>query len=215
VHLEEHFLDETPKHQRVLARRGDAQFYEHSARLHDALASRGKEPVGGWIERMVESLLKDPARHESDFLFSELAWEQICERYRRGSKERSFLEYFWTVRSMHAPLFALARAASRVPSSRALHVISTGFAGFLATLLQRATGRPLILTEHGIYTKERRIELLQASWIKDDDDIGASAETVGVGFFRQLWIRFFEALGRMTYASSNPIVALYEGNRAR
>jgi glycosyltransferase involved in cell wall biosynthesis len=214
VHLEEHFLDETPTQQRILARRGDTRFYEHSARLHDALATQGAAPVDEWIGRMVAALLRDPERHEHDFLFSELAWEQICDRYRRGSKDRSFLEYFWTVRSMHAPLFALARAATRVPPSRAFHVISTGFAGFLATLLQRVSGRPLILTEHGIYTKERRIELLQATWIKDGDTVG-SGETVGIGYFRQLWIRFFEALGRMTYASSNPIVALYEGNRIR
>jgi glycosyltransferase involved in cell wall biosynthesis len=79
-------------------------------------------------------------------------------------------------------------------------------------LLQKKRRKPLILTEHGIYAKERRIELLQATWIKDDDD---PADFGGIGFFRQTWIRFFEALARMSYAAANPIIALFEGNRQR
>jgi polysaccharide biosynthesis protein PelF len=103
----------------------------------------------------------------------------------------------------------MARIAAELPLSRAYHTVSTGFAGFLGMLAQKRTQRPLILTEHGIYSKERRIELLQAAWIRDDD--GA----VGIGHFRQMWIRFFEALGRMTYAAADPIVTLYEANSER
>jgi len=104
----------------------------------------------------------------------------------------------------------MARIAASAPRSRAFHVISTGFAGFLGALVTRVQGRPLILTEHGIYTKERRIELLQATWIADD-----GTDDGGIGVLRQMWIRFFEALGRMTYEAARPIIALYEGNRAR
>ncbi len=35
------------------------------------------------------------------------------------------------------------------------------------------------------------------------------------GYFRALWIRFFEALGRMCYDASDQIIALYEANRLR
>jgi glycosyltransferase involved in cell wall biosynthesis len=35
------------------------------------------------------------------------------------------------------------------------------------------------------------------------------------GYFRQAWIRFFEALGRMCYDASDQIIALYEANRLR
>ncbi len=213
LHLEEHFLSDVPKGDRVVTRRGDDAFYDLSARMHDAL--RSGDDLSGELRQTVTRLLADPKRHRDDFLFSERAWDQICEKYDQNARGQSFLEYFWTVRSMHAPLFMLSTVAARVPPSKCVHVISTGFAGFLATLLRQAWQRPLILTEHGIYTKERRIELLQASWIKDDDDVSTTTENASIGVFRQTWIRFFESLGKMTYDAADPIIALYEGNRAR
>jgi polysaccharide biosynthesis protein PelF len=222
VHLQEHYLTDVPTHQRVVAHRGDAAFYAASSKLHDAFRASGGDGsaakldvVGPMLDGIARSLLENPKRAEHDFLFSELAWEEICRRYEASGKGRSFVEYFWTIRSMHAPLFVLARGVATIPLTRVVHVISTGFAGFMAALLSKARGYPLILTEHGIYTKERRIELLQASWIKDEEGVGIIGEAATIGFFRQLWIRFFEALGKMTYSSSNPIIALYEGNRQR
>ena len=212
VHLEEHFLGEVPKAQRILGIPGDAAFYANSAELHDEMAANG-DGLGRMLSGVVKSLIDDPARHERDFLFSEAAWQEVCHRYETSSPSRSFLEYFWTVRSMHAPLFKMARVAAALPPSKAFHVISTGFAGFLGMLANKKRNVPLILTEHGIYAKERRIELLQASWIRDDDD--DAPELGGIGFFRQMWIRFFEALAKMSYAAADPIVALYEGNRQR
>jgi glycosyltransferase involved in cell wall biosynthesis len=38
---------------------------------------------------------------------------------------------------------------------------------------------------------------------------------VEIGYLRQLWIRFFESLGRMCYQASDDIVSLYEANRER
>jgi glycosyltransferase involved in cell wall biosynthesis len=240
VHLEEHYLSHVPRRQ-VITRPGDREFSRCSAAMHDAFQTsagptEGRErtqtptsagptdgrertqtptpgaPIASALEHVVEMLLADPTKHEHDFLFGQHAWEEVCRRYERGAPDRSFLEYFWTVRSMHAPLFLMAHAAAGAPQSRAFHVVSTGFAGFLGVLLRRGRRRPLILTEHGIYTKERRIELLQAPWIPDDAE-GTANQTIG--YFRQVWIRFFEALGKMTYDAADPIVSLYEGNRER
>ncbi len=215
VHLEEHFLAEVSATAGTPHRRaGDRTFFERSARVHDALRDGAPGSIAGTLESLVESLLASPDRCEHDFLYSERAWTEICRRYEARSPRHSFLEYFWTVRSMHAPLFLVARAAARVPRARVFHVVSTGFAGFLGVLLARARGKPLVLTEHGIYTKERRIELLQANWIRDSD-VPAEAGDPAVGIFRNLWIRFFEALGALTYDAANPILSLYEGNRQR
>ena len=216
VHLEEHFLSEAPPATGARARRGgDPSFFDQSAAVHDALRDRADPAsVAGALDGLVQSLLEAPAQRESEFLHAERAWSDITDRYRERSPSHSFLEYFWTIRSMHAPLFLLARAAAKVPPSRVFHVVSTGFAGFLGVLLRRARSRPLVLTEHGIYTKERRIELLQASWIRDDA-ASAGGGDGPVGHLRQLWIRFFETLGRMTYDAADPILTLYEGNRSR
>jgi glycosyltransferase involved in cell wall biosynthesis len=116
---------------------------------------------------------------------------------------------------MHAPLFTLAKIAESLPPTRVLHSVSTGYAGFLGALVQRRLACPFILTEHGIYTKERRIDLAHADWIRDThQDVGAGLDE-SVSHIRSLWIRFFEGLGRMAYATAEPIVSLYEGNRER
>jgi glycosyltransferase involved in cell wall biosynthesis len=93
-------------------------------------------------------------------------------------------------------------------------VVSTGYAGFLAAMLHWKTGRPLVLTEHGIYTKERKIDLFHSEWIREHRDPFAR-DPVEIGYLRQLWIRFFESLGRMCYQACDDIITLYEANRAR
>ncbi len=210
VHLEEHYLGDVPKHERITRRRGDGCFFARSRALHDAFETEDAELVAKAADDALAMLAADPEGTERDFLFSERAWETIVEKYRERAPDKSFLDWFWSVRAMHAPLFVAARAARGIPPSRLFHVVSTGFAGFLGTLLARSRKRPLILTEHGIYTKERRIELLQATWLKEDDTrYGA------IGQLRRTWIRYFEHLARMAYATADPIVSLYGANRER
>jgi hypothetical protein len=80
--------------------------------------------------------------------------------------------------------------------------------------MKMQTGRPLILSEHGIYTKERKIDLFQSEWIRDNRNV-FEKDASQIPYFREMWIRFFEALGRLCYQASNEIVALYETNRLR
>src|SRR5690606_12667889 len=40
-------------------------------------------------------------------------------------------------------------------------------------------------------------------------------DTNKVGYLQDLWVRFFEALGRLCYDAAEDIVSLYEGNRLR
>jgi glycosyltransferase involved in cell wall biosynthesis len=123
------------------------------------------------------------------------------------------LDYFWTLRLLHAPLFRLATIAADAPEARAYHAISTGYAGFLGAMLERRRGRPLILCEHGIYTKERRIDLNQSEWFDPKEGEWGAGEPRSE--LRDLWVRYFESLGRLTYRSANPIIALSEANRQR
>ena len=121
---------------------------------------------------------------------------------------------FWTVRIMLQPLWLMARIAHGLIPVRVLHTVSTGYAGFLGGLLHHARGLPLVLSEHGIYTKERQIDLLQSSWIRDNRNI-FQRDPMEVSFFRQMWIRFFDWMGRFCYGAADPIIALYENNRLR
>ena len=139
----------------------------------------------------------------------------IDDSYRRFCTEPSFVDYFWTIRIMHAPLFQLADIARKLPPVRMLHSISTGYAGLLGAIASEQRGLPYALSEHGIYTKERKIDLSQAQWISDPTDEVSGTLSDQLGYIRRLWIRFFEALGRLAYQQADPIISLYQGNRLR
>lgn len=148
------------------------------------------------------------------FLHSEVSWEYICRMYQEHCYDPSFVDYFWTVRVMHAPIWRLIGVARNMPKVRVVHTVSTGYAGFLAAMLKHMRGVPLILSEHGIYTKERKIDLFQTRWIRDNRNV-FERDPTQVGYFRELWVRFFESIGRMCYTAADDIIALYEENRLR
>jgi len=116
------------------------------------------------------------------------------------------------VRGIHAGLFRLLAQADRVPRARAYHALSTGYAGFLGALLRWRRGRPFLLTEHGLYTKERKIDLGQADWIQDAEEVFGGEE---LSYLRRMWIHFFEGLGRMAYDAADPILTITSRHRER
>ncbi|MCK5898473.1 MAG: GT4 family glycosyltransferase PelF [Methylococcales bacterium] len=151
----------------------------------------------------------------NDFLYSEEAWDFITERYEKGTPTKSFLDYFWSIRAMHQPIFALIDALDGAPDATVYHTISTGYAGLFGVMLHHLKQRQLILTEHGIYTKERKIDLSQVEWIEDSEKVGAATLNGEISYLRSMWIKFFEALGRITYDVATPVIAISEGNKNR
>lgn len=213
VHVEKHFIHSPAARPPVRPQKGDPATYALVTRLHEYFRapSAAAEPV---IGEALAALSSTGKLSDESFLYSRASWDYTTDQYRRFSRDPSFIDYFWTVRTMHQPLWMLARVAESLIPARAYHTVSTGYAGFLAAMLKWKTGRPVILSEHGIYTKERKIDLFQSRWIKDNRD-AFSRDPAEIGYLRALWIRFFASLGRMCYSASDDIVALYETNRQR
>ena len=151
----------------------------------------------------------------TDFLNSRASWEVLTNKYFQQDANQSFVDYFWTYRNIYRPLFVLASISQSLPNARVYHSVSTGYAGFLGALCRQKSNRPFLLTEHGIYTKERKIDLSQASWIKDKHNLIDVSMHKDMDATRQTWIRFFEQLGVSAYHQADRIVALFEGNRQR
>ncbi len=137
-------------------------------------------------------------------------WRLMLEHYWRRSPEASFLDYFWTYRFTHLPIFKILQAD--IPRARVYHAISTGYAGLLGVTARLLYNRPLLLTEHGIYVKERKIEISQAEWIYTAGDKRLRVQR-RLGRFQEMWTHIFEHLGRLTYRYASRIYTLYEGNR--
>lgn len=141
---------------------------------------------------------------------SEAAWELVCQMYQGRMPYGSFLHYFWAWRALLGGVFACLEF--ELPKARAYHTISTGYAGMLAARARLETGRPMLLTEHGIYTNERRIELLMADWVADTIDKGHAVDDPRLDL-RDLWIAAFEGFARTCYEAADEVITLYEDNQ--
>lgn len=144
------------------------------------------------------------------FFNSPAAWQIVQDMYRREMPNGSFLNFFWAWRALLGGLLAVLEFP--MPKAKVYHTISTGYAGVFAARAAIETGRPALLTEHGIYTNERRIELLMADWVADTIDKGHDLEDPRVDL-RDLWIQAFEAYARTCYEAADRVVTLYRDNQ--
>lgn len=138
-------------------------------------------------------------------------WEILEDAYDRFCPEESFIDFFWTVRFLHLPTWNMIRAVPKIPPARVYHSPSAGYAGVVAAIGAHRFNSPFLLTEHGIYTKERIAEISQAEWIYEGD-LEQIDFSQGLGKLKQLWIENFKLQGHIAYETAASIITLYEGN---
>ena len=215
VHFEQHFLEEAWQTPDARTCKGDTRRMAKVSEMHSYFHKPGGVVPTALADEVIGMIVEGKGLDRENFLYSEASWAALTKGYETYCSDPSFVDYFWTMRSMHAPIFLLASIARKAPPARIIHAISTGYAGLLGAFLKRRWQVPFVLTEHGIYTKERKIDLAQASWIQDSTDVVSEGASTDMSYIRRMWIRFFEQAGRMTYQAADPIIALYEGNRLR
>ena len=215
VHLEVHYLHDKLHNTKSKPVKANKAAYQDVDQFHQMLKQNADlSQRKALFSKLVKELGDDGVLNEESFLYSSQSWDLITDYYRRYSRDPSFVDYFWTVKLMHAPIWILNGIAEQFIPCKMYHTISTGYAGFMGAMLKRQTGRPLLLSEHGIYTKERKIDLFQSEWISDNRGIVAQNNSE-MEYFREKWANFFVELGRECYNASDKIVALYERNRLR
>lgn len=149
-----------------------------------------------------------------DFYNSREAWELITSTYEQCSKEPSFLNYIWNFRAIYEPILEVINSTPKIKKTKIVHTISTGYAGLCASIISQVWEVPLILTEHGIYNKERKIDIFRSQWLTNDknNDLTNIVRNDG-GYLKDMWIQSFSKLSKFTYNFSSPIISLYEGNK--
>lgn len=174
--------------------------------LVDVIATGGSPPLEVLID-LLDTL--DVPPRPSDVLAHPVVFDLLQRHYRSAFPAASFHHYFWATRVLLGGL--LATLTAPLPKARVYHTISTGFAGVMAARARRQTGRPAMITEHGIYLLERQIEVLMADWIGDQVNSGMELDRA-VRDLRDLWVRAFESYGSACYDACDPIIALYGEN---
>ena len=170
---------------------------------------------GGGMNALGELIDKIQARRgevgQDVLLDSPEAWQLLVDMYQASYSETSFLDYFWSWRALMGGLFSLALAP--MPKARVYHTVSTGYAGLYAARVRYELKRPALVTEHGIYTNERRIEIAMADWLFEIPLVGLGIDQPTLDL-KDFWIGAFEGYSLACYEACNEIVTLYEGNQA-
>ena len=163
------------------------------------------------LEKLLLKLMNNRGGIDLSYAFSSRdLWNSMLKTYNSGDTSTTFLDFFWNYRFTFLPL--VQRIKTNIPPAPLYHTISTGYAGVLASLAKIKFNSNMLLTEHGIYTKERRIEIAQATWLYESEEESMKA-TSSLGFFKNWWIRYFGAMSKLAYRYADQITTLYEGNK--
>lgn len=132
-----------------------------------------------------------------DILMGTDFFDISVELYNREYSRTVFSVFLWNLRSMYLPLVIVL--SHEMVEADVYHSVSTGYAGFLGGIASHIYDRPFLLTEHGIYTREREEEIIKSDWVE--------------GNFKEIWIEFFNKLSHIAYNKATQVITLFETNR--
>ncbi|WP_331774821.1 GT4 family glycosyltransferase PelF [Sulfurospirillum sp. 1612] len=205
VHLEVHYIAEehafSPE-----KREGNKEAFKAISALHESFEHSQSDlpPAMRDIDFYINQVPFE------DFLYSRQSWQFINKHYMKHCPNIPFIDYFWTLKNSNRSIWVLAEIAANFPSVKVFHAPSTGFAGFLGGLAAHSFKKPFVLTEHGIYTRERKIDMLTAQWI-DYKKPSLLKQPEELNYIKSMWVKFFEKIGYFSYERANLILSLYPG----
>lgn len=117
--------------------------------------------------------------------------------YQTRYTDAVFSDFLWTMRSIYLPLFLTLQFD--VPKADLYHCVATGYAGVLGAMAKERYHCGLLISEHGIYTREREEELVKAKWVK--------------GIYKDIWIEQFRKMSQLAYHRANLVTSLFQHAR--
>ena len=143
-----------------------------------------------------EEILRLSKRREftaEELLGSDVNWNNAIAYYKDNFAGKAFAPFyvFWT--SLFYLLYKTLESVGKVPDSDIYHTLNAGYAGLLGCLSKLDKGGSLIVTEHGLYLKERSFEL---------SDSGIPTWLHG------MYEKFFESLVRTSYRYSDTVTSV-------
>lgn len=129
----------------------------------------------------------------NDLLMGPDFLDAVKRVYDRGHTDAVFTDFLWTMRSMYLPLFFTLE--TDIPKADLYHCAATGYSGVIGAMAKHFYHKPLLISEHGIYTREREEELIRAQWVK--------------GEYKDIWIAQFRKMSTLAYNRADLVTSLY------
>jgi glycosyltransferase involved in cell wall biosynthesis len=146
----------------------------------------------------------------ADLLYTRESWDTLVKLYSSSAPQASFGDFFWTFRFTYLPMFHVLEA--ELPPAGVYHAVSTGYCGLLGALAKIRCGCPLIVTEHGLYTREREIEIAQSPWLSQLTT-APGPRGQRLGFFQQWWLNIYRFMEMLTYEFADQLISITGVNR--
>ncbi len=128
----------------------------------------------------------------------------------RKNTLRAFKAYFGTIYTLTRSLYSIILPP--LPKAKLYHSVCTGLAGFLLYRAKAELQAPCVLTEHGIYTNERRIEIAMADWIVEMGSLDLALEEKR-NRLKDFWLNAFYSLAHACYISCDEVLCTFDGNQ--
>ncbi len=176
--------------------------------------SNGGLVESGEITKLLQSLAEVAEGRTFESAWgSERAWASLMDFYDRRFDGHSFVDFFWAVKNMAHPFWSALKCVLEVPKARVIHSVCTGYAGMIGALAANRQSRPFLLSEHGVYVRERVKDLLKREWTPKGQTLHLYPTDPGISPLTRLWMEFFLVTGRIAYDSAGQIVSLFQKNK--
>ncbi len=143
------------------------------------------------------SFMKEHRERLTDIILGKDFYDIALKLYQSEYSRIAFNNFLWNMRSMYFPLMYIL--THDIPQADIYHSVSTGYAGVLGGAASHIYDKPFMITEHGIYTREREEEIIKSDWV--------------MGPLKEIWIEFFIKLSLIAYYSANRVFTLFETNK--
>ncbi|MGH2481437.1 MAG: GT4 family glycosyltransferase PelF, partial [Ktedonobacteraceae bacterium] len=203
VALREIYLHDPSRIKKHADRRSKHAAWQHFQTLHEAIAlgqPYESQAMMGWLVEPGFAGLT-----ASDIFHTRASWDWLTRLYQLHAPQESFVDFFWTFRLTYLPIFTILEA--ELPTACVYHAVSTGFCGLLGALARIRTGSPFLVTEHGIYTREREIEIAQSSWMRQLTP-AHRRDNQRLGFFQQWWLNIYRFMEHIAYEMADALISL-------
>lgn len=132
-----------------------------------------------------------------DILMGEDFLDAVAAYYDLEYSQLVFSDFLWMMRSIYLTLFTTLKM--KIPKADVYHCVCTGYAGVLGSMAKYIHGGKLLITEHGIYTREREEDLIVAKWVQ--------------GVYKTIWIEQFRKMSNLAYERADLVTSLYKEAR--
>jgi polysaccharide biosynthesis protein PelF len=142
---------------------------------------------------------------------SEKTWDFFINLYREMIPNGPFKAYFGTIYALSQSIYSLI--LPKIPKAKIYHAVCTGYAGFILYRAKKEFDIPCLLTEHGIYSNERRIEIAMSEWITEMGSLDLALEDKKKSL-KDFWLNAFFSMSHVCYKSCEEILTTFDGNQS-